>query len=75
LIVNVRHQPEPNSGSDAEDQVVGSGRRGKPGWVRLQPTASRPPVPVREARFPFFFNANGTANLNNPNSGVETIFT
>ena len=31
--------------------------------------------PVREARFPFFFNANGTANLNNPNGGVETIFT
>jgi CxxC motif-containing protein (DUF1111 family) len=31
--------------------------------------------PVREARFPFFFNANGTANTNNPNGGVETIFT
>ena len=31
--------------------------------------------PVREARFPFFFNANGTANVNNPNGGVETIFT
>jgi len=31
--------------------------------------------PTREVRFPFFFNANGTANLNNPNGGVETIFT
>src|SRR5689334_14075566 len=31
--------------------------------------------PVREARFPFFFNANGTVNTNNPNGGVETIFT
>lgn len=31
--------------------------------------------PVREVRFPFFFNANGTANTNNPNGGVETIFT
>jgi CxxC motif-containing protein (DUF1111 family) len=31
--------------------------------------------PTREARFPFFFNANGTANTNNPNGGVETIFT
>src|SRR5215472_15110571 len=31
--------------------------------------------PVREARFPFFFNANGTANLNNPNGGVEDLFT
>src|SRR5262249_8632380 len=31
--------------------------------------------PVREARFPFFFNANGTVNTNAPNGGVETIFT
>jgi CxxC motif-containing protein (DUF1111 family) len=31
--------------------------------------------PTREARFPFFFNANGTANTANPNGGVETIFT
>lgn len=31
--------------------------------------------PVREARFPFFFNANGTANVNNPNGGVEDEFT
>jgi CxxC motif-containing protein (DUF1111 family) len=31
--------------------------------------------PVREARFPFFFNANGTVNTNSPNGGVETIFT
>jgi CxxC motif-containing protein (DUF1111 family) len=31
--------------------------------------------PTREARFPFFFNSNGSANLNNPNGGVETIFT
>ncbi len=31
--------------------------------------------PTREARFPFFFNPNGTANLNNPNGGVEDLFT
>jgi CxxC motif-containing protein (DUF1111 family) len=31
--------------------------------------------PTREARFPFFFNADGTANTANPNGGVETIFT
>jgi len=31
--------------------------------------------PTREARFPFFFNANGSANLNNPNGGVEDLFT
>jgi CxxC motif-containing protein (DUF1111 family) len=31
--------------------------------------------PVREARFPFFFNAAGGADVNNPNGGVEDIFT
>jgi CxxC motif-containing protein (DUF1111 family) len=31
--------------------------------------------PTREARFPFFFNANGTANTNAPNGGVEALFT
>jgi CxxC motif-containing protein (DUF1111 family) len=30
--------------------------------------------PTREARFPFFFNANGTPNTNAPNGGVETIY-
>jgi hypothetical protein len=28
--------------------------------------------PVREARFPFFFDANGNPNPNDPNGGVET---
>ncbi len=28
--------------------------------------------PTREARFPFFFNTNGTVNTNEPNGGVET---
>ena len=31
--------------------------------------------PVREARFPFFFNAQGGADVNNPNGGVEDLFT
>ena len=31
--------------------------------------------PTREARFPFFFNSNGTANTNSPNGGVETLYT
>jgi CxxC motif-containing protein (DUF1111 family) len=31
--------------------------------------------PTREARFPFFFNANGTVNYNAPNGGVEDLFT
>src|SRR5207249_9891578 len=30
--------------------------------------------PVREARLPFFFNANGTANTNAPNGIVEDLF-
>src|SRR5579862_4244004 len=31
--------------------------------------------PTREARFPFFFNNNGTVNFNSPNGGVEDLFT
>jgi CxxC motif-containing protein (DUF1111 family) len=31
--------------------------------------------PVREARFPFFFDANGNPNPNDPNGGVEDLFT
>ncbi len=31
--------------------------------------------PTREARFPFFFNSNGTANTSAPNGGVEDLFT
>jgi CxxC motif-containing protein (DUF1111 family) len=31
--------------------------------------------PTREARFPFFFNPNGTADTNAPNGGVEDLFT
>jgi CxxC motif-containing protein (DUF1111 family) len=31
--------------------------------------------PVREARFPFFFNAAGNPDTKNPNGGVEDLFT
>jgi CxxC motif-containing protein (DUF1111 family) len=31
--------------------------------------------PTREARFPFFFNADGSVNYNAPNGGVEDLFT
>jgi CxxC motif-containing protein (DUF1111 family) len=31
--------------------------------------------PTREARFPFFFNGNGTVNTSAPNGGVEDLFT
>jgi len=31
--------------------------------------------PTREARFPFFFNSNGSVNTSSPNGGVEDLFT
>ncbi len=31
--------------------------------------------PTVEARFPFFFNSNGSVNFSSPNGGVETLFT
>jgi CxxC motif-containing protein (DUF1111 family) len=31
--------------------------------------------PTLEARFPFYFNSNGSVNTNSPNGGVETLFT
>ncbi len=31
--------------------------------------------PTREARFPFFFNNDGSVDYNAPNGGVETLFT
>ena len=31
--------------------------------------------PVREVRFPFFFNSDGSANTNAPNGGVEDLYT
>jgi CxxC motif-containing protein (DUF1111 family) len=34
-----------------------------------------PDGPTREARFPFFFNRDGSADLNSPNGGVEDLFT
>jgi CxxC motif-containing protein (DUF1111 family) len=34
-----------------------------------------PTGPTLEARFPFFFNKNGSVNVNSPNGGVEDLFT
>lgn len=39
------------------------------------PSFITPSGPTREARFPFFFNADGSPNVNAPNGGVETLFT
>jgi CxxC motif-containing protein (DUF1111 family) len=39
------------------------------------PSFITPTGPTLEARFPFFFNSNGTVNYNAPNGGVENLFT
>jgi len=52
--------------------VISSGIAG-PGNTR--PSFVLQNGPVREARFPFFFDANGNPNVNNPNGGVEPLFT
>jgi CxxC motif-containing protein (DUF1111 family) len=63
----------PNVGPNPQSQVIANGVVS--GNTNTIPSFITAAGPVREARFPFFFNANGTANLNNPNGGVETIFT
>jgi CxxC motif-containing protein (DUF1111 family) len=45
------------------------------GGTNTMPTFITLNGPVREARFPFFFNANGSVNTAAPNGGVETVFT
>src|SRR5262249_40720781 len=41
------------------------------GAVNTIPSFITATGPVREARFPFFFNQFGNPNVNNPNGGVE----
>ena len=64
--------------------IGGSGAAGNPQFLFvLDGTAPNDAVPsfitatgpTREARFPFFFNANGTVNTSAPNGGVEDLFT
>jgi len=64
--------------------VGGSGAAGNPQFLFvLNGTAPDNTVPsfitetgpTREARFPFFFNSNGTVNTSAPNGGVEDLFT
>src|SRR2546429_5031263 len=59
----------PNVGPNPQSQVIAN-------WVVNGSTNTIPFFvvangPVREARFPFFFNANGTANPNPPTGGLE----
>jgi CxxC motif-containing protein (DUF1111 family) len=63
----------PNVGANPQSQVIANGVvSGNTNTIPFFITANGP---VREARFPFFFNANGTANTNAPNGGVEDLFT
>ena len=63
----------PNVGPNPQSQVIANGTVS--GATNTIPSFVTATGPVREARFPFFFNANGTANTANPNGGVETLFT
>src|SRR5579859_2095097 len=63
----------PNIGPNPQSQVIANGVVS--GNTNTIPFFVHANGPVREARFPFFFNSDGTANLNNPNGGVEDLFT
>ena len=73
------------SGCHAQPTIGGTGLLNNPqstaigngiaGPSDTTPTFITPHGPTREARFPFFFNSNGTVNTNAPNGGVETLFT
>ena len=60
--------PAANPQFTAISKGIASGQDAMPSFI----TANGP---TREARFPFFFNADGSANTNAPNGGVETLFT
>jgi|HubBroStandDraft_1064217.scaffolds.fasta_scaffold12913_3 CxxC motif-containing protein (DUF1111 family) len=74
------------SGCHAQPAIGGSGPATNPQFAAIKnglvsaadntiPAFLTANGPTREARFPFFTNANGTPNKNSPNGGVETIFT
>lgn len=74
------------SGCHAQPAVGGTGPATNPqftvisaglasGSTNTMPSFITANGPTREARFPFFFNANGGVNTNSPNGGVEDLFT
>jgi CxxC motif-containing protein (DUF1111 family) len=63
----------PNVGPNPQSQVIANGTVSSS--TNAIPSFVTSAGPVREARFPFFFNANGTVNVNSPNGGVEDLFT
>jgi CxxC motif-containing protein (DUF1111 family) len=85
---NVGLGPRFNSNScvscHAQPAIGGTGPANNPQFAFAgSPVAPRDSTPyfitangsTREARFPFFFNADGTVNYNAPNGGVEDLFT
>ncbi len=73
------------SGCHSQPTIGGSGSANNPqftavsdgiaGPYNIVPSFITANGPTREARFPFFFNSNGTVNTSAPNGGVETLFT
>jgi len=63
----------PNVGPNPQSQVIAKGV--VIGSTNTIPFFVQPNGPVREARFPFFFDRFGNPNPNAPNGGVEDLFT
>jgi CxxC motif-containing protein (DUF1111 family) len=63
----------PNIGPNPQSQVIANGIVN--GGSNHIPSFVQPSGPVREARFPFFFDRFGNADPNAPNGGVEDLFT
>ncbi|MGD0403058.1 MAG: di-heme oxidoredictase family protein [Candidatus Acidiferrales bacterium] len=63
----------PDIGPNPESQVITKGIAS--GSTNTLPSFITATGPTREARFPFFFNSNGSVNTNSPNGGVEDLFT
>jgi CxxC motif-containing protein (DUF1111 family) len=63
----------PNVGPNPQSQVIVNGVVS--GATNTIPYFVLPSGPVREARFPFFFDQFGNPNPNAPNGGVEDLFT
>jgi CxxC motif-containing protein (DUF1111 family) len=63
----------PNVGPNLEAEVIANGVVN--GNFNTIPSFISAGGPTREARFPFFFNSNGSVNTNSPNGGVEDLYT
>src|SRR5271170_2912889 len=62
-----------SAASNPQFQVIANGTVS--GSTNTIPSFITANGPTREARFPFFFNSNGSPNTNAPNGGVEDLFT